>query len=158
MRAGVSASEKRVLQILGKAKILGREYYSLTGKPMGITGEVAEYEASRLLGVRLLPARNDGYDALQEGSGGTRRIQIKGRALPDRYKSGERIGKLDSKKEWDSAILVILDREFETREIWEATRRDVLRALSKPGSKARNERGQLSVASFKRIALRRWPP
>jgi hypothetical protein len=32
-----------------EAKLLAREYYSLTGKPVGLR-EVAEYEAERILG------------------------------------------------------------------------------------------------------------
>ena len=47
----------RILAILGEAKKLAREYRKLTGKPLGITGEVAEYEAARILGVELTDAR-----------------------------------------------------------------------------------------------------
>ena len=52
-----------VLELLTQAKVLAQRYYKLTGKPLGITGEVAEYEAGRLLGVSLTPARQAGYDA-----------------------------------------------------------------------------------------------
>ena len=47
----------RILEVLRPAKSLAQEYRQLTGKPLGITGEVAEYEAARLLGVELTPAR-----------------------------------------------------------------------------------------------------
>lgn len=46
-----------ILEILGEAKRLAQEYRRLTGKPLGITGEVAEYEAARILGVELTPAK-----------------------------------------------------------------------------------------------------
>jgi len=49
-----------ILEILREAKKLAQEYRQLTGKPLGITGEVAEYEAARLLGVELTPARQAG--------------------------------------------------------------------------------------------------
>lgn len=39
------ASDDRVLAILSEAKLLAQEYRILTGKPLGITGDVAEYEA-----------------------------------------------------------------------------------------------------------------
>jgi len=56
----------------------------VTGKPLGITGEVAEYEVARILGVQLTPARNAGYDATENVNGRMRRLQIKGRCLlPD---------------------------------------------------------------------------
>ena len=68
--------DDRIVAILAQAKKLAQEYRVLTGKPLGITGEVAEYEAARLLGVKLTPARHAGYDAT-DGDG--RRFQIKGR-------------------------------------------------------------------------------
>ncbi|WP_372525854.1 hypothetical protein [Piscinibacter sp.] len=67
-----------VLEILAEAKKLAQRYRALTGKPLGITGEVAEYEAARILGVTLLPARQTGYDATETRDGGVRRLQIKG--------------------------------------------------------------------------------
>ncbi len=66
------------METLRKAKKLAQEYRTLTGKPLGITGEVAEYEAARLLGVQLTPARQAGYDAVERKGGKTRRLQIKG--------------------------------------------------------------------------------
>jgi len=53
----------------------------MTGKPLGITGEVAEYDATRIIGVRLTPARQAGYDATEVVNGVERRLQIKGRCL-----------------------------------------------------------------------------
>jgi hypothetical protein len=46
----------RVLAILRQAKTLARDYYRLTGKPLGVTGEVAEYEAAHILRIELTPA------------------------------------------------------------------------------------------------------
>ena len=69
------SEEQRILAILSAAKKLAQEYRALTGKPLGVTGEVAEYEAARLLGVELTPARNAGYDAIRRTDG--RRFQIK---------------------------------------------------------------------------------
>jgi hypothetical protein len=40
-----------VLEILAETKKLAQRYRVLTGKPLGITGEIAEYEAARSLGV-----------------------------------------------------------------------------------------------------------
>jgi hypothetical protein len=63
-------TDDRVLAILREAKMLAQEYRQLTGKPLGITGEVAEYEAWRILGVELSPARNTGYDAVDVSAKG----------------------------------------------------------------------------------------
>ena len=46
----------RILESCGP-KSLAQEHRRLTGKPLSITGEVAEYEAARLLRVELTPAR-----------------------------------------------------------------------------------------------------
>jgi hypothetical protein len=53
------------MEILRDAKCLALEYRQLTGKPLGITGEVAEYEAARLLDIDLTPARHAGYDGVR---------------------------------------------------------------------------------------------
>jgi hypothetical protein len=74
-----SGVETRVREILATVKPLAAEYYRLTGKPLGVTGEVAEYVAAEILGLKLVEARNVGYDALR----GKERIQIKGRAYTE---------------------------------------------------------------------------
>lgn len=53
--------------VLRQAKQLAMKYRELTGKPLGITSEVAEYEAARLLGVELREARSPGFDAFGSG-------------------------------------------------------------------------------------------
>jgi len=151
-----SAANDRVLSILREAKILARTYYKLTGKPLGITGEVAEYEAARLLRVHLTQARQAGYDAVERRNGSTRRLQIKGRCLLPNCKPGQRLGSIDIKKDWDAVLMVLLDENFDATAIYEAKRKAVIAALTKPGSKARNERGALSVSKFRSIATARW--
>jgi hypothetical protein len=64
--------------------------------------------------------------------------------------SKPRLGSIDTTRDWDAVLMVLLDGNFE------AHRADVLRELSVPGSKARNERGTLSVRKFKTIGRLRW--
>ena len=149
-------SRPRILEILREAKKLAQEYRILTGKPLGITGEVAEYEAARILGVELTKARQAGYDAIEHSVGETRRLQIKGRCLLPGCKPSQRLGSIDVRKEWDAVLMVLLDENFEAMKIYEAQRADILQALSEPGSVARNERGALAVSKFKAIARLRW--
>jgi hypothetical protein len=145
------------MDLLAEAKRISREYYEATGKPLGITGEVAEYEAARLLGLDLTPARQAGYDATEHVKGSVRRIQIKGRCLQDPKKPGHRVGAIRTHHEWDSVMLVLLDPRFETLAIYEADRPAVIAALSAPGSISRNERGALSISKFRSIGRLRWP-
>jgi len=145
-----------VMKILASAKVLAQQYRALTGKPLGITGEVAEYEASRLLGVELTPARQAGYDATETLDGVVRRLQIKGRCLLKDCKPGQRLGSIDVTKDFDAVLLVLLDQDFNATSIYEAGRAEVLAALAEPGSISRNERGALGVSKFKSISRLRW--
>lgn len=145
-----------VFHILAEAKKLAQQYRALTGKPLGITGEVAEFEAARILGVTLTLARQAGYDAIENRDCHTLRVQIKGRCLLDTSKRSQRVGSIDIKQEFDAVLLVILDSNFDAVAIYEATRDAVIDALTKPGSKARNERGSLSISKFKSIGHVRW--
>ena len=149
-------SEDRTLAILREAKALAQEYRRVTGKPLGITGEVAEYEAARILGVELTPARQAGYDAIERQNGTERRLQIKGRCVLPKSKPGQRLGAIDIKKEFDAVLLVLLDEDFDATAIYEAERSAVVAALTKPGSKARNEKGALGLSKFRSIATLRW--
>lgn len=145
-----------VLDLLGQAKFVAQRFYALTGKPLGITGEVAEYECTRILGVDLSSARQAGYDATEQVGGRLRTLQIKGRYLPKGCTPGQRLGSIRTDRDWDAVLMVLLDASFNATEIWEADRPAVLAALAAPGSKARNERGALGVAKFKSIGKLRW--
>lgn len=151
------ASSKRLLQLLGDVKDLAREYYDLTGRPLGVTAEIAEYEAARLLGVKLSPVRQSGYDAVRETPEGKQLLQIKGRCILPSSKPGQRVGGVDIDKQWDAVLLVLLDESYSPTAIYEAGRAAMTDALTAPGSRARNERGQLSVSKFKSIGERIWP-
>ncbi len=117
---------------------------------------MAEYEAARILGLKLTPARQAGYDAIEERHGTLHRLQIKGRCILPNCKPGQRLGSIDIEQDLDSVLLVLLNENFDATAIYEADRQNILAALSTPGSKARNERGALGVAKFKAIGRLRW--
>ena len=145
-----------VCQILGEAKALARRYYHLTGKPLGVTGELAEYEAARILDLDLELARQAGYDATEVQDGASRRIQIKGRYCPDPKSRNGRVGSIDLKQPFDTVMLVLLDADYNAFQIYEASRAAVETLLTRPGSKARNERGSVGISQFKAISTLRW--
>lgn len=149
-------AESRLVQLLAEVKRLAKEYRTLRGRPLGVTGEIAEYEAARLLGLDLCDARQAGYDAVRRSKGKSDRIQIKGRCVLPDSKPGQRVGSIKLDKPWDTALLVILDENLEAVAIYEASRADVEKALKAPGSRARNERGALAVSKFKSIGRRVW--
>lgn len=129
-------------------------YRELTGKPLGITGEVGEVLAAKLLGLQLADARQAGYDAVSSEG---RRVQIKARCVLPDSKPGQRIGSIRLDHDWDTVALITMNEDFEPLEIFEAERTDIERELLRPGSKARNERGALAISKFKSIGMRRWP-
>ena len=141
--------------LIQQAKQIAKGYHALTGRPLGITGEVAEFEAVRCLDLEMAPVRQAGYDAVRRIDGREEKIQIKGRCVLSK-KSGKRIGSIDLKKEWDFVVLVLLDADLAPMQMYEADRAAVEEALGAPGSKARNERGALSINKFKSIGTIVW--
>ena len=139
--------------VIRDAKEIAKRYRNLTGKPLGVTGEVGEFEAAELLSFRLTGARQPGYDAIASDG---RHIQIKARCVLPGSKKSQHLGSIRLKHEWDTVMLILMDAEFEPLEIYEAKRADIERELSRPGSKARNVRGSLSVSKFKSISSRLW--
>ena len=57
-----------IMEIIAAAKSLAQGYRAVTRKPLGITGEVAEFDAARLLNLQLVDARQVGYDAIRMGT------------------------------------------------------------------------------------------
>src|ERR1700687_1681225 len=150
-------SADRIKQILATVKPLAAEYYQLTGKPLGVTGEVAEYVAAEKLNLMLTPARNSGHDAIRKTPKGDVRIQIKGRAFGKDPKPSQRLGRIKEGADCDTVLLVVLDNAtLEPVGMWEARYDEIIARLKEPGSKARNERGALSVGDFKRLAKTVW--
>lgn len=147
--------KKRVFEIIDAVKTLAKEYYILTERPLGITGEVAEVEAARLLGMERAEAREPGYDAIKISDGQEVKVQIKGRRLATGTKSGK-LGAINLLKPWDTVMLVTLDEDYEVTEIREAERPTIEKALQKPGSKARITRGQLNMSKFRGISEVVW--
>jgi len=74
-------TDDTVMLILRAAKKLAQKHRDATGKPLGITGEVAEYEAARILGIKLTPARQAGTMRLRGLAARSAVLQIKGRCM-----------------------------------------------------------------------------
>ena len=146
-------------KLIAETRRLAADYKRATGKSLAVSSEIAKHDACELL--ELEPLDEDsagGYDAV--GLHTTWRdlkIQIKGRAIFDEAKSGQRIGQLKLDKEWDAVVLVLMNEEFETQEIYMATREEVENELSEMDSKRQN-RGAMTVARFKYLARLVWTP
>lgn len=151
-------NSENLLVILSQVKALAKRYKDLTGKPLGVTGEIAECAAAQILGLELADARNSGYDATNVVEGQVIKYQIKGRCVADKYSEGQRIGRLPKNSNCDYVLLVLLDEDLETRNVYKANWADVDQALSdntRP-SKAQNIRRQVSISKFVSIGTEVW--
>jgi hypothetical protein len=144
--------------LLADTKRIACRFYHLTGRPLGVTGEVAEYEAARLLGLDLADVREAAIDATKQVDGKAITFQIKGRAVSPKKRYIGRVSKMKLEPQFDKALLVLIDQKtYETIEIWQSDYEAVKQRLNKPGSKARNERGSLAISQFKSISTKIWP-
>jgi spore coat polysaccharide biosynthesis protein SpsF (cytidylyltransferase family) len=144
-------------KLVTEARKLAADYRRATGKPLGISSEIAEFDAARLMDLELLKDRPGGYDAVgKSGEYKDKRVQIKGRAIFDSEKSGQRVGHLKTDKDWDSIMLVIMNEDYEPIEIYECDREVVENALDEQKSSSRNKRGAISLAKFKIISKCVW--
>ncbi len=129
-----------ILRSVKKSIKCAIEYEKLTGRKLGITGEVGEILVCKKLNLNLL--KNDiaaGYDALDNRG---KRYQIKTR------KGETNKGRLSSfsKHEFDYAVLAILDKEYNLVELWQTTFGKIKPVINK--NKGRNP----SLRDFKKTA------
>ncbi|MDJ0807014.1 MAG: hypothetical protein QNJ78_09295 [Gammaproteobacteria bacterium] len=142
-------------KLIAQARVLAAEYRRTMGKPLpGISSEIAEHDAVKLLGLEADTDRETGFDATDPARG-DKRILIKSRTIFDESKSGQRIGQMKLDKDWDSVLLVLMDEEYEPYEIYEAEREDILEFVNESSS-SRAKRGAMSVARFKIIGRLAW--
>ena len=144
-------------KLISQARRLAADYRQATGKSLPISSEIAKHDACTQL--QLTPVEDEstgGFDAtgdheLWKGH----RIQIKGRAIFDESKTGQRIGQLKLDKEWDSVVLVIMDAEFASTEMYMASKKTLLNELGTDDSSRKN-RGAMSIAKFKHVGQLVW--
>mgnify|MGYP005664680719 CR=1 FL=1 len=146
---------KNMGPVLERARKAAIDYYNITGKPLGITGEMGEYLGAKELGLKLAQVREPGFDAKdKEGN----LIQIKARSIPrSKTLTGQRMGGIRLDHPWDKVLLVLMDEHFRAVAMYMGNRPEIESALKKPGSKSRNERGALAITQFKNIAKQVWP-
>lgn len=143
-------------KLITEARRIAAEYRRATGKPLGISSEIATHDACTLLDLEPVEDAT-GYDAVgKQGDYEGQRFQIKGRAIFDESKSGQRLGQIKLDQEWDRLVLVLMDEDFETTEIYAVSRDEMMDDLEESQNSNRQKRGIMSVARFKRLAHLVW--
>ena len=141
-------------KLIAQARQLAAESRRTMGKPLpGISSEIAEHDAVRLLELEPKTSLETGWDARDPATG--ERIQIKSRTIFDESKSGQRIGQMKTSQDWDAVVLVLMDENYEPYEIYKATRED-LEPFLDASSSSRAKRGAMSVARFKIVGTLVW--
>lgn len=153
MRVSKNINTLELADVIERARTVAVDYYRLTGRPLGITGEIGEYDAARILGMELAGVRMAGYDAVK--ADGTK-VQIKTRYLREEEENQRRVPAIKMTHSWDTAMLVLLDENFNARAIYEAPRLIIEAEILKSGDKTRM-RGAIGLKAFKTIAQRIWP-
>lgn len=141
-------------KLITETRRVAAEFRRSTGQVLPVSGEIARYDAAKILGLTVCEQRTGGVDAIGNGDREGQRIQVKSRVVTQDKKSGARIGQLNPNGDWNTVLLVIMDQDYEPCEIYEATREEVQEAIS--SSSSRNNRGALSVAKFKIISWLVW--
>ncbi len=143
--------------LISQARRLAAEYRRATGKPLGgVSVEIAQADAARLLGLELVNSPTSGHDAIGTGEREGIRYQIKGRMIADELRGGQRIGQLRSDGDWERVALVLMDDDYEPYEIYEAERSELEAAMESGQKSRRARRGAMSVARFKILAQLAW--
>ena len=143
--------------LIEQTRKLAAEYRRTTGQALPVTAEIANHDAVTLLGLELITPPPGGYDAIGlEGERKGVRYQIKGRAIYDEAKGGQRIGQIRINQEWDAVLLVLLDEELYPFSIYEASRGEIEDAMADSQESRRSSRGAMSVARFKNISRLVW--
>ena len=134
-------------QLIENIVALSSEYKRRFGKSLGITGEVGEYKASRLLKLKRAPGNiNEGFDATDLKG---KNVQIKTRVFS---RNSERTSAFTSFG-FDYAILVLLSDKYEVTEIYKARRKNIQERIAGQSYK----RPALTIGDFKRIAKLIYP-
>ena len=146
--------------LMVQARQLAANYRRTTGKTLtGVSGELAIYDAIRLLHLAPAPAQI-GYEAVGTDESGDLKgdnVQIKGRTIfsDSKNKNAQRIGQLKMDQAWDSVVLVLMDDDYEPFEIYDIDRSTLSDNVLDPASK-KARKGAMTVARFKKIATLSW--
>ena len=140
-------------RVSAAAARIAAEYRRTTGTSLPISGEIAKHDACKHLELEPEKEGQGGFDAKDKDG---HRIQIKGRAIFDESKGGQRLGQMKLEQEWDALAMVLMDENFETTEIYLANRDAIEDSIEEQGSSNRSKRGAMSVARFKIIGELVW--
>lgn len=130
-----------IIKKVAQATKLAVEYEELTGRRLGITGEVGEVLVCQKLGLSLIAdPLFAGYDAIDKAN--NEKYQIKTRRV--NHLKG-RIGSF-SKHEFDFAILAILNNDYKICELYKAQSKNLKTIIEKAPKRNPSLRSFINVS------------
>jgi hypothetical protein len=122
------------------------QYRKRFGKSLGVTAEIGEYKAAKLLNLRRAEGNiNKGFDAHD----GKKRVQIKTRISSSK---AQRTGFFKN-REFDYALLVLLSESYDLLQIYRAERKQIEKAFKKQSY----DKPSLSIRKFVDIGRQVYP-
>lgn len=143
-----------VEKLMDETRRLAVEFRKTTGQALAVTGELANYDAHRLLNLTLPVEAEATVDAIGPELWSFEKIQIKGRVLFDKQKTKQRIGQLNLEGAWQRVLLVLYNESYLPEGIYCLSKQQILADLS---SAKANKRGAMTVAKFKAMGEQVWP-
>ncbi len=140
--------------LMAQTRKLASDYYHATKQILPVSGELAKYDAMRLLNLKEIDTPRMGVDAIDANN---INILIKSRVIFDETKSGQRIGQLNSDGYWEAVVLVLFDKSYEPLSIYRSSREEIESSIDRSQESNRSKRGIMSVARFKSISELVWP-
>ncbi|MBV1915735.1 MAG: hypothetical protein KUG72_10145 [Pseudomonadales bacterium] len=143
----------QVEKLMEETRRVAAEFRKATGQTLPVGPELARFDAIRLLNLDSPPEGLSGVDAI---SSDDLCYQIKNRVVFDDSKGGHRIGQLNFDGDWNVLLLVLLDEEYNTVEIYQMDRDTAVEAVDELKNDTRKKRGPISVAKFKALGNLAW--
>ncbi len=141
-------SSYHIGELMEQTRSLAADYRASTGKALPVGGEIAMYDAARLL--RLLEPAEPlaGVDLLTEDQHA--RYQVKSRAMFAGAKSAPRLGSINPNGNWTHILLVLMNESYQTTHLYTLNRETALSEAKVGGKNA------MTVAKFKVIGECIW--
>lgn len=145
---GVYAFDKLMVQ----TRKLAAEYYQATNQPLPVSGEIAKYDAARLLDLKKPSTEISGVDAVNDDG---IQVQIKSRVIFKERYSNYRVGQINMDAEWNKVLLVLMKPDYYPFEIYVIDRAEIEDA-SESENPNRAKKGAMSVAKFIALGRLAW--
>ena len=140
--------------LMEQTRNLAAEYRRSTGQTLAVSGEIAKYDAVRILHLEQPHDLQAGVDAMMERGGEKLEVQIKARVIFDEQRNTYKLGKINLDGHWQMLLLVLLNKEYITTEIIALSRAELLKLIEADSKIAEQV---ISVPKFRVLGKTIWP-